>query len=294
MKAIIFLFFAGLLAVQAANFRVIYVPQLIDLDELQLQYKYEDEDHQLWTMGEVVTNVKTGVNQAVTNVANTANQVGNNINQVGKNVVNTANQVGKNVVSTANQVGHNIANTANQVGTNIAKTANQVGQNVATTYHHIVDDIKELKHAFQHGFTEAERFIIRNSKPTLDLLIKVGGFSDAAEAWRHVDWNTGRGLPLAIQLTARDSSKLYNNLNKLSGGRLNGMAVRVAEKVAMSACPPAAIAIKAGVVSFRIAGQLHDITSMIHTIRVDAHSGDWAGVAIESYKLFSLIAQDFA
>ena len=294
MKAIIFLFFAGLLAVQAANFRIVYVPQLIDLDELQLQYKYEDEDHQLWTIGEVVTNVKTGVNQAVTNVANTANQVGNNINQAGKNVVNTANQVGKNVVSTANQVGHNIANTANQVGTNIAKTGNQVGQNVATTYHHIVDDIKELKHAFQHGFTEAERFIIRNSKPTLELLIKVGGFSDAAEAWRQVDWNTGRGLPLAIQLTARDSSKLYNNLNKLSGGRLNGMAVRVAEKAAMSAFPPAAIAIKAGVVSFRIAGQLHDITSMIHTIRVDAHSGDWAGVAIESYKLFSLIAQDFA
>jgi len=295
MKAIIFLLFAGLLAVQAANFRVVYVPQLIDLDTLG----YEDEDNQLW-LGEMVSNVQNGMNQVGKNIANTASTVTNNVvttaNQVGHNIATTSNQIGHNIAVTSTQIGHNIAVTSTQIGQNVANTANQVGKNVANgvavTVKYIGQDIQRLKQAFQHGFTEAERIIIRNAKPTVELLIKVGGFSDAEAAWKSVDWKTGRNLDLAIQLTARDCSKLYNRLNKLSGGRLNDLAVDVAEKIAMSAFPPAGILLHAGKVAFKVAGDIHDITDMIHTIQDDVHKGDWAGVAIEGFRLFSLIAQD--
>jgi len=295
MKAVIFLLFAGLLAVQAANFRVVYVPQLIDLDTLG----YEDEDNQLW-LGEMVSNVQNGMNQVGKNIANTASTVTNNVvntaNQVGHNIATTSNQIGHNIAVTSTQIGHNIAVTSTQIGQNVANTANQVGKNVANgvavTVKYIGQDIQRLKQAFQHGFTEAERIIIRNAKPTVELLIKVGGFSDAEAAWKSVDWKTGRNLDLAIQLTARDCSKLYNRLNKLSGGRLNDLAVDVAEKIAMSAFPPAGILLHAGKVAFKVAGDIHDITTMIHAIEDDVHKGDWAGVAIEGFRLFSLIAQD--
>jgi len=299
MKAVIFLLFAGLLAVQAANFRVVYVPQLVDLDTLG----YEDEDNQLW-LGEMVNqvgqNIANTANTVTKNVVNTANTVTKNVvntaSTVTHNVANTASTVTHNVVNTANQVGQNIATTTNQIGHNIAVTSNQIGKNVANgvavTVKYIGQDIQRLKQAFQHGFSEAERIIIRNAKPTVELLIKVGGFSDAEAAWKSVDWKTGRNLDLAIQLTARDCSKLYNRLNKLSGGRLNDLAVDVAEKIAMSAFPPAGILLHAGKVAFKVAGDIHDITVMIHSIEDDVHKGDWAGVAIEGFKLFSLIAQD--
>jgi len=283
MKATIFILFAGLLAVQAANFRVVYVPQLIDLDQLD----FEDEDNQFWGLGDVVKNVQHGVNQVGHNIAHTANQVNHNI-------AKTVNQVNHNVAHTVNTVNHNIAHTANQVGQNVAHTANQVGHNIAVTAQHIGKDLDRMRQAFVHGFNDAEKAFIRGAKPTIEFLIKVGGFSDAEVAWKKVNWKNGHGLDVAIQKTAKDISKLYKNLNKLSGGKLNDLALRVADKIAMSAFPPAGIILEVGIVSFKVAGQLHDITTMVHHIETDAHKGDWAGVAIESFKLFSLIAQDFA
>ncbi len=308
MKAVVFLFFAGLLAAQASNFRIVYVPQLVDLDTLEA-FEYEQQDDlELFNLGNIVKNVghniHNTVNQATHNVQNAVHQVGHNVHnavnqathnvqhaaqQVGKNVHNTVNQVSHNVQHTANQVAHNVQHAANQVG----HTANQVGHNIANTVNHIGKDLDKLRHAFEHGFTEAEKNFIRAAKPTVEFLIHAGGFVDAEQAWKKVDWKTGHGLPLAIQRTAKDIGKLYNNLNTISGGKLNDLALHVADKVAIAIFPPSAAVIETGKVLFKVAGQLHDITSLVKGIETDAHRGDWGGVAIDGFKLFALIAQDF-
>jgi len=281
MKAVVFLLFAGLLAVQASNFRVVYVPQLVDLDALEA-FEYEETDSELFSLGDVVKNVGQAVHQAGHNIHNA-------VNQATHNVQNAVHQVGQNVHNTVNQVGHNVQNTANQVG----HTVNQVGHNIANTVNHIGKDLDKLRHAFEHGFTEAEKNFIRAAKPTVEFLIHAGGFVDAEQAWKKVNWKTGHGLPLAIQRTAKDVSKLYKNLNTISGGRLNDLALHVADKVAIAVFPPSAAVIETGKVLFRVAGQLHDITSLVKGIETGAHRGDWGGVAIDGFKLFALIAQDF-
>jgi len=199
MKAVFFLLFAGLLAVQAANFRVVYVPQLIDVDEV------DAEDFEYFNLNHAVS-----------------------------------------------QAGHNIAHTAQQVGHQAGHVAQTVG----------------------------------------NAAINAAGFRDATNAWSRVNWKTGAGMMRAIQLTANDCKHLYNELNKLTGGRLNSAALNYATAVAADAFPPAAIAIEAGKVVFRAAGQVHDITHLVQNIHHDIDTHNWIDLADNAFKLFKIIVND--
>lgn len=122
--------------------------------------------------------------------------------------------------------------------------------------------------------------------------ISAAGFKDATNAWGRVNWKTGKGMTHAIQLTAKDCQHLYHELNKLTGGRLNGMALNYAAGVAAETFPPAAIAIEAGKVVFRAAHQVHDITQLTKKIHSDIHNHNWVDLAENAFKLFKIIYDD--
>jgi len=205
MKAAFFLLFAGLLAVQAANFRAGPVPQFaIGFDELGLE-----DDNELWGAPDVLKNIENGVHQAQKNIANT-------VNHVGKNVANIHNQL-QNVPKIANQVGQNVVRTVNRVGQNVERTARKFGL-----------DLQKLRHAAEHGFSEAQKNFIRNAGPTIEALIQASGFTEAAEAWHHINWRNLQGLDLAIQLTALRVQEIYEAVNGIGGGKLDEMAIDVA------------------------------------------------------------------
>jgi hypothetical protein len=270
MKTTFLVLFAGLLAVQAANFRAGSAPQFTTaFDEFGL------EDDQLWGVPDIVKNIENRVHQAQKNIANTANHIGQNV----ANIPKIADQAGQNVVKVVNHVGHNIERAANKFGL----------------------DLQKLRHAAEHGFSQAQQDFIRNAGPTIDALIQASGFTEAAQAWHHINWKNLSGLDVAIQLTALRVQEIYEAVNGIGGGKLDEMAIDVAEKITTIFCPQAGIwfevgklGLKGGKVALRVVGQTHDITDMLKTMEYRVRRGDWSGVAIESHKLFSLIVSDFA
>jgi len=197
MKAAFFILFVGLLAVQAANFRLYHAPKTIEIDEIA-DFEYFSIKH------------------------------------------------------AASNIGHKVAHVAHQVGHEAGHVAQTVG----------------------------------------NAAISAAGFKDATNAWGRVNWKTGQGMIHAIQLTAKDRQHLYHELNKLTGGRLNGMALNYATEVAAETFPPAAIAIEAGKVVFRVSGQVRDITQLTKKIHSDIHNHNWVDLAENAFKLFKIIYDD--
>jgi hypothetical protein len=263
MKTVLFVLFAGLLAVQAANFRASPAPQFaIGFDEF---------DNELFGVPDILKNIEQGVHQAQRNIAH--------IHQNIENIPKVVDQIGQNVVRTVNHIGQNVERNAKKAGLDLAK----------------------LRHAAEHGFSEAQKNFIRQAGPTIDAIIHHTGFDEAKEAWHNINWKNLNGLDLAIQLTALRVQEIYEHVNGLGGGKLDEMAIDVAEKITTAFVPEAGVwfqvgklGLKGGKVALRVVGQTHDITNMLKTMGARVHRGDWGGVAIESFKLFSLIASDFA
>ena len=206
------------------------------------------------------------------------NEIGQGLNQFGSVIFNGMRYA---VDGTGHLVGegiHAVGEGVNKVGHVFAQSGKMINGVVHYSYH-------ELALAAQKQYSRAEAAVKNTVASAL-------AFREAIEAWKSVDWKTGRNMMFAIQVTSRDCRNFYVALNKLTGGKLNDSALRYAELLAIEVFPPSAIFIETGKVVYKVSGQVKDITQIVHDIDVDIHTGNWAHLAVDAFKLFKIIYDD--
>jgi len=241
MKTCLVFFFAYLLVVQghSASFRPVRFSTFST-------YQLEDNEFFIDEMGNIISNVGQGINNAATAT----------VNGVTGAVTGGVHMIGGAFNWGYHVVGGVVHYSYNQIAAAAAKGYSRAAMAVKNTY------------------------------------VSALAFQEVVEAWKTVDWRTGRNMMFAIQVTARDCRNFYVALNQLTGGKLNDVALRYAEGLAVGVFPPSLIIIESGKVIYKVSGQVKDITQLVHSIETDIQTKNWAQLAVDAFKLFKIIYSD--
>lgn len=212
------------------------------------------------TASNVASSISSAASSAASTVKNAASSAASTVSGA---VSSAASTVGSTVTSAVNQAGQAISSATNSAGND----ATNVGQQVAGVAAEVAQEMSAVANDFENGQSLVQ----------------------AAQDWSQVNWQTGAGIPQAIQATAEGLNTFFDDLNALTGGHLTQQDLENAAAILGLTIPDGAIAIKAGEIILNLGDNAEDITTYVQGIANGFQTKNYMEVITDGFELFQII-----